>query len=337
MIIPKFEAILEINVLFFSRRVNFFDFAGITFAILNEIQIFILRIIMRLQRTLKQEVCFEGIGLHTGGHSHVCIKPAPRDTGIMFVRPDKDCTIKASVSAVSDTAFATTLGYNGVKIRTVEHILATLSGLGVDNAVVAISGPEIPIQDGSSMELTSLILQSGIAKQSKKRPYIKITSPIILTDGHAEIAAFPYNGRRITYRIHFNHHLLGEQQMSLDLTEESFAMEIAPARTFGFLKDVEYLKANGLARGGSFDNAIILGEDGILNTSGLRFKDEFVRHKILDLIGDLSLSGFPIHGHIIANKSGHTTNIKFLKKLFAYPENWEFVSEISRQPAVAYS
>ena len=288
---------------------------------------------MRLQRTLKREVSFEGIGLHTGRYAKVCLKPAPRDNGIICVRTDKALAIKASIGSVTDTAFATTLGVNGVKIKTVEHILAALSGLGIDNVIIEVKGPEIPILDGSSMELTSLILKGGIAKQSKKRPYIRIKSPIGLTDGHAEIVALPHNGRRITYRIHFNHHLLGEQKLSLDLTEETFVIEIAPARTFGFLKDVEYLKANGFARGGSFDNAILLGESGILNSSGLRFKDEFVRHKILDLIGDLSLLGFPIHGHIIANKSGHTTNIKFLKKLFSYPEYWELVSEVSQQPA----
>lgn len=285
---------------------------------------------MRLQRTLKQEVSFEGIGLHTGRNTKVCLKPAPRDTGILFIRSDKNLAIKASIGSVTDTAFATTLGFNGAKIRTVEHMLAALAGLGIDNAFIEVNGSEIPILDGSSIDLTSMILNSGIAKQSKKRPYIRITSPIVLTDGHAEIAAFPYNGRRITYRIHFTHHLLGEQKLSLDLNEESFTMEIAPARTFGFLKDVEYLKANGFARGGSFDNAIILGETGVLNSTGLRFKDEFVRHKILDLIGDLSLSGFPIQGHIIANKSGHTTNLKFLKKLFSYPEYWELVSEVSQ-------
>jgi UDP-3-O-[3-hydroxymyristoyl] N-acetylglucosamine deacetylase len=285
---------------------------------------------MRLQRTLKQEVSFEGIGLHTGRNTKVCLKPAPRDTGILFIRSDKNLAIKASIGSVTDTAFATTIGFNGAKIRTVEHMLAALAGLGIDNAFIEVNGSEIPILDGSSIDLTSMILNSGIAKQSKKRPYIKITSPIVLTDGHAEIAAFPYNGRRITYRIHFTHHLLGEQKLSLDLNEESFTMEIAPARTFGFLKDVEYLKANGFARGGSFDNAIILGETGVLNSTGLRFKDEFVRHKILDLIGDLSLSGFPIQGHIIANKSGHTTNLKFLKKLFSYPEYWELVSEVSQ-------
>jgi len=292
---------------------------------------------MRLQRTLKQKVSFEGIGLHTGRYSKVHLKPAPRDTGIIFIRTDKELAIKASIGSVTDTAFSTTLGYNGIKIRTVEHILAVLAGLGIDNLTIEINGPEIPILDGSSMELTSLILKGGIAKQSKKRPYIRITNPVVLTDGHAEIAAFPHNGIHITYRIHFNHYLLGEQNLSLELTEESFAMEIAPARTFGFLKDVEYLKANGFARGGSFDNAIILGESGILNSSGLRFKDEFVRHKILDLIGDLSLSGFPIYGHIIANKSGHTTNMKFLKKLLSHPDYWELVSEADQQPALIYT
>jgi UDP-3-O-[3-hydroxymyristoyl] N-acetylglucosamine deacetylase len=293
---------------------------------------------MRLQRTLKREVDFDGIGLHTGRYSRVCLKPAPRDTGILFIRKDRELAIKASIGSVTDTAFATTLGLNGSKIKTVEHILAALAGLGIDNAYIEVTGPEIPILDGSSLELTGLILKGGIAKQSKKRPYIRITTPVVLTDGHAEIAAFPHDGRRITYRIHFNHHLLGEQQLSLDLTEESFAMEIAPARTFGFLKDVEYLKANGFAKGGSIDNAIILGESGILNSTGLRFKDEFVRHKILDLIGDLSLLGFPIHGHIIANKSGHTTNLKFLKKLLSHPDYWMLESaEISQQPVFVYT
>ncbi|MEW6585933.1 MAG: UDP-3-O-acyl-N-acetylglucosamine deacetylase [Nitrospirota bacterium] len=286
---------------------------------------------MRLQRTLKQEVIFEGIGLHTGRHARVCLKPAPRDTGIVFIRKDKDLTIKASVSFVTDTAFATTLGFNGAKIRTVEHLLAAFAGLGIDNMIVEVNGPEIPIMDGSSMELTSLILKGGIAKQSKKRPYIMITHPVVMSDGNAEIAVLPHNGRHITYRIHFKHDLLGEQKLSLELTEESFAMEIAPARTFGFLKDVEHLKANGFARGGSFENAIILGESGILNGSGLRFKDEFVRHKILDLLGDLSLLGYPIYGHIVANKSGHTTNLKFLKKLLAHPDHWKLVAEVKEQ------
>jgi len=296
----------------------------------------LLFVMMRLQRTLKHEVSFEGIGLHTGRYSKVCLKPAPRDTGILFIRTDKNVIIKASVNSVTDTAFSTTLGYNGAKIRTVEHLLAALGGIGIDNVIIEVNGPEIPILDGSSMELISIILKGGIAKQGKKRPYIQITNPIVLTDGHAEIMALPYNGRHITYMIHFNHHFLGEQKLSLEITEESFAAEIAPARTFGFLKDVEYLRSNGFAKGGSFENTVVLGETGILNSSGLRFKDEFVRHKILDLIGDFSLSGFPIYGHIIANKSGHTSNLKFVKKLLSHPDCCELVSEFDQQPALAY-
>ncbi len=282
---------------------------------------------MRAQRTIKQEVSFEGIGLHTGKHATVTLKPASRDEGITFIRLDKPALIKANVGSVIDTAFATTLGYNGVKIKTVEHMLAALAGLGIDNLTVEVNGPEMPILDGSSTELISIILRAGIAKQGKKRPYLRINRPFVFEDGHARIAAFPYSGTKMTYSIFFHHHGIGEQRMSIDVTEENFVREIAPARTFGFLKDIEFLRNNGLAKGGSLDNAIILGEDGILNASGLRFKDEFVRHKVLDSIGDFSLIGFPIYGHIIASKSGHSSNVKFLKKLLAVPEFWDIITE----------
>ncbi len=292
---------------------------------------------MRLQRTIKQEVSFEGIGLHTGNHVNVQLKPASRDTGIIFHRIDKNVMIRAHVGEVSDTAFATSLGSNGTRIKTVEHILAAISGLGIDNLVIEMDGSEVPILDGSSTELIALILKGGIAKQGKKRPYLRIVKPVVLEDGHSEIAAFPYEGRKITYRIHFNHHLLGEQRLSIELNEETFIKEVAPARTFGFLKDVEYLRANGLAKGGSLDNAIILGDDGVLNKSGLRFKDEFVRHKVLDFIGDFSLIGFPVHGHIIANRAGHSTNIKFIKKLLSATDCWEIVSDVEHAQALTYS
>jgi len=282
---------------------------------------------LRLQRTIKQEVSFEGIGLHTGKHISVKLKPAPRDTGIVFYRNDKNLTIRADVGSVVDTAFATSLGYNGTRIKTVEHILAAAAGLGIDNLIIELDGSEIPILDGSSTELIDIILRGGIAKQGKKRPYLRITKPIFFEDGHSEIAAFPYNGRKLTYRIHFNHHLLGEQKLSLELDEETFAREVAPARTFGFVKDVEYLRANGLAKGGSLDNAVILGDNGVLNKAGLRFKDEFVRHKILDFIGDISLIGFPIFGHLIADRSGHSTNIKFVKNLLSAADCWEIVTD----------
>jgi UDP-3-O-[3-hydroxymyristoyl] N-acetylglucosamine deacetylase len=282
---------------------------------------------MRSQRTIQKEVSFEGIGLHTGKHSSVVLKPAPRDTGVTFIRTDRDTVIKAHVGSVIDTAFATTIGSNGVKIRTVEHIMAALAGLGIDNITIEVNGPEIPILDGSSTELISIILSAGIAKQGKKRPYLRIKRPVIFEDGHSKIVALPYNGRRITYSIFFNHYGFGEQRLSLEISEESFIKEIAPARTFGFLKDIEYLRTNGYAKGGSLDNAIILGEAGVLNSSGLRFRDEFVRHKVLDSIGDLSLVGFPIYGHIIANKSGHSSNIKFLKKLLSIPDVWDITLE----------
>lgn len=284
---------------------------------------------MRLQRTLKQEVSFDGIGLHTGAHIYVTLKPAPRDTGVVFIRTDKNIMINANINAVSDTAFATTLGSNGTRVKTVEHFLAALSGLGIDNIVVELSGSEMPILDGSSTEIIDIILKTGIAKQGKKMPYIRITKPLMLEEGHSNVAIFPYEGRKITYRIEYHHHFLGEQTYTLELDEESFAKEVAPARTYGFLRDVEHLRANGLAKGGSLDNAVILSDDGILNKTGLRFKDEFVRHKILDLIGDFSLAGFPIYGHAIANRSGHSTNIKFVKKLLGSADCWELVSDMA--------
>ncbi len=287
---------------------------------------------MRAQRTIKQEVSFEGIGLHTGKHTMVTLKPSSRDEGITFIRTDKPAVIKAHVGSVIDTAFATTLGHNGVKIKTVEHMLAALAGLGIDNLTIKVNGPEMPILDGSSTDLISIILRAGIAKQGKKRPYLRINRPFVFEDGYATIAVFPYSGVRMTYSIFFHHHGIGEQRMSIDITEENFVREIAPARTFGFLKDIEFLRNNGLAKGGSLDNAIILGEDGILNASGLRFKDEFVRHKVLDSIGDFSLIGFPIYGHIIASKSGHSSNVKFLKKLIAVPEIWDIITEEKTAP-----
>jgi UDP-3-O-[3-hydroxymyristoyl] N-acetylglucosamine deacetylase len=282
---------------------------------------------MRSQRTIKNEVSFEGIGLHTGRHAKVTLKPASRDTGITFIRSDKNTVIKAHVGSVIDTAFATTIGRDGAKIRTVEHIMAALAGLGIDNVVIDVNGPEIPILDGSSTELISIVLRAGIAKQGKKRPFLRIRRPVIFDDGNSKIVALPYDGRRITYSIFFNHYGFGEQRLSLEIDEETFAREIAPARTFGFLKDIEYLRTNGLAKGGSLDNAVILGENGVLNSSGLRFKDEFVRHKVLDSIGDFAIIGFPIYGHIVASRSGHSSNIKFLKKLLAFPEAWDLILE----------
>ncbi|MFO0752236.1 MAG: UDP-3-O-acyl-N-acetylglucosamine deacetylase [Thermodesulfovibrionales bacterium] len=285
---------------------------------------------MRLQRTIKKEVAFHGIGLHTGKHASVRVKPAPRDTGVVFYRIDKGAIIKANVHSVIDTAFATTIGYEGAKIRTVEHLLAAAAGLGIDNLHVEVDGPEIPILDGSSLELTGMLLDAGIAKQGKKMPHIVITKPVAYEDSHARVVALPYEGTRISFSISFNHHLLGHQELTIDINEKNFVKEIAPARTFGFLRDVEMLRANGLAQGGSLENAVVVGDEGVLNASGLRFNDEFVRHKILDTIGDLSLIGFPIQGHILLEKAGHTANLRFLKKLLLSPDCYLLRSEVDQ-------
>jgi UDP-3-O-[3-hydroxymyristoyl] N-acetylglucosamine deacetylase len=258
------------------------------------------------------------------------LKPAARDTGIVFYRTDKGVTINASVSEVSDTAFATTLGNGKGKIKTVEHILAAVSGLGIDNLRIEISGPEVPILDGSAAGFVGVLKSCGVVRQASNRPYLRITSPVVFKEGKVEIAVMPYEGRRISYQIDFNHHMLGQQQFDIDLDEASFTDEIAPARTFGFAKDVEYLRSMGLVKGGSLDNAILLDDNGVVNSSGLRYEDEFIRHKVLDFIGDTSLAGFPIYGHFIVNRSGHSTNVKFLKKLLASPECWELVTDINQ-------
>jgi UDP-3-O-[3-hydroxymyristoyl] N-acetylglucosamine deacetylase len=281
---------------------------------------------MRLQRTIKKEVSFQGIGLHTGKYSTVKLKPAPRDTGIVFYRSDKDTIIKAGINAVIDTAFATTIGYNGVKIKTIEHLMAAVAGLGIDNLYIDISGPEVPILDGSSTELVGILVDAGLAKLSTKMSYLKITAPVVYEDAHGMISAIPYGGRALTYHMSFNHKVLGDQNLSLEFDEISFARELAPARTFGFYKDIERLRANGLAQGGSLDNAIIVGDEGILNSTGLRFNDEFVRHKLLDAVGDLALIGMPIEGHIMMERSGHTANTNFIKKLLASVNSYRVVS-----------
>ncbi|MBI4823838.1 MAG: UDP-3-O-acyl-N-acetylglucosamine deacetylase [Nitrospirae bacterium] len=291
---------------------------------------------MRLQRTLKKEVSIAGIGLHTGQSTSVKLMPAPRDNGIVFYRRDRDVFIKADLNSVSDTAFATTLGSNGTKVKTVEHILAALSGLGIDNLLIEVSGPEIPILDGSSSGFVELILSAGVAKQAEKMPHLRILKPVFFKEANTEICVLPYDGTLITYQASFDHNLIGRQKMSIRLNEETFVKELAPARTFGFLKDIANMRANGLAKGGSLENAIILSDIGVVNKTGLRFQDEFIRHKVLDFIGDISLIGLPVYGHIHAIKTGHTTNIKFAKKLLSSEDCWEIVSEHSLSQ-VAYN
>lgn len=289
---------------------------------------------MRYQRTLEKEVLVRGVGLHTGDQAAMLLKPAPKDTGIIFFAKGGEAPINANVNAVCDTAFSTTLGMNGTKVKTVEHLLAALSGLGIDNLYVEIDGPEVPILDGSSKHFVDSIVDAGIAIQPSKRPYLKIIKPFVFKDGDAEITALPYEGRRISYRIFYPHRLLGKQEMTFECGEDLFIKEIAPARTFGFLKDVQYLRTLGLAKGGSLENAVILNDTEVLNASGLRFKDEFLRHKLLDFIGDLSLMGFPVEGHMKASRTGHTSNLKFAKALLAASDCWKIAYDrIEHGPA----
>jgi UDP-3-O-[3-hydroxymyristoyl] N-acetylglucosamine deacetylase len=282
---------------------------------------------MRFQNTIKNTIFLSGLGLHSGRNINMRLLPAPCDTGVVFIRTDKgNVRIKARVSSVSDTTFATTLSAEGVRIGTVEHLLAAFAGLNVDNVYVEIDGPEVPIMDGSSHHFVSRIIETGITEQAKGLSYIKILAPIAINDGHSQIAITPYDGTRVTYRLFYTHPAFGEQKMAIDISTNNFVKELAPARTFGFLRDVEMLKSRGLAQGGSLDNAIVLGDKEVLNGNKLRFENEFVRHKILDAVGDISLIGLPIYGHIIANKSGHTLHVKLLKKILLLRDSWEVVT-----------
>ncbi|MBI5409573.1 MAG: UDP-3-O-acyl-N-acetylglucosamine deacetylase [Nitrospirae bacterium] len=283
---------------------------------------------MRLQNTLRKEVLIKGKGLHTGNDIKMRLRPAPRDTGVIFIRTDKgNIKIKASVTSVVDTTFATTLASEGVKVGTVEHLLAAFAGLNIDNVYVELDGPEVPIMDGSAMPFVNKLVEAGIAKQARAVSFLRILEPVVVIEGQSQIAVTPYEGTRITYRLFYTHPAFGEQKLGLDITTMKFVRELASARTFGFLRDVEMLRAKGLAKGGSLENAIVLGEKEVINGNALRFKDEFVRHKILDAVGDISLMGLPIYGHIIANKSGHTLHVKLLKKILSSRDSWELVSE----------
>jgi UDP-3-O-[3-hydroxymyristoyl] N-acetylglucosamine deacetylase len=282
---------------------------------------------MRLQNTLKNEISVQSKGLHSGRDIRMRLRPAPRDTGIVFIRTDKGgVSIKASVHSVSDTTFATTLSSNGVRVGTVEHLLAAFAGLSIDNVFVELNGPEVPIMDGSALPFVSRIIEAGISKQAKAVTCIRILEPVVIAEGPSQIAVIPYDGTKITYRLYYTHPAFGEQKMEIDITKMQFISELAPARTFGFLRDVEMLKSRGLVRGGSLENAIVLGDKEVINGSKIRFKNEFVRHKILDAVGDMSLLGYPMFGHVLANKSGHTLHIKLLRKIVMRRDAWEFVT-----------
>jgi UDP-3-O-[3-hydroxymyristoyl] N-acetylglucosamine deacetylase len=288
---------------------------------------------MFFQRTVKNEIGCNSIGLHSGRKIGMVIKPAGVDEGIVFVRRDLSGNnrIKADVHNVRDTTLATTLGLNGVTISTVEHLMSAFNGMGVDNALVEVDAPEVPIMDGSSRPFVELLKSVGTHVQGKCKRLIVIKKKVSVAEGESTAMLLPSPEFRITYKIEFNHPSIGIQSYDMKLSDVSYAEEICAARTFGFLKDVEYLQAKGLALGGSLRNAVVLDEQRIINKGGLRFPDEFVKHKILDAIGDLSLLGIPIIGHFVAFKSGHRLNNLLLKELMVRKDCWTMVNRVSRE------
>lgn len=282
---------------------------------------------MLSQATVLNTVECTGIGLHTGMPCRLRIRPAPPDTGIVFVRSDlpKEVKIRAHINNVVDATLATTIGQEEVKVSTVEHLMAAFAGLGIDNAEVELNGPEVPIMDGSSEPFNDLLKKTGIKLQEKRKKFVIIRRPVTVTDGDRQATLLPSNDFKISYTIDFQHPLISNQYYLIQISNGNFEREICRARTFGFLREYEMLKARGFARGGSLENAVVIGEGGVINGEGLRFSDEFVRHKILDSIGDLWLLGAQVIGHFICYKSGHTLNHKLLHKLLAHKDWWELL------------
>lgn len=280
---------------------------------------------MDAQRTLRRAISCVGIGLHSGNKVQLSLKPAQADFGIRFRRTDVgDQEVRASVQHLAGINLATALSSNQVSVETVEHLLAALVSMRIDNVLIELNSPEVPIMDGSSAPFIYLIQEAGVKTLSASRQYLKILKPISLSKGDKRIALYPSEHFKVTYSISYDHPLLRHQARTLTITEESFIEEIAPARTFTFLKDVEMLRQNGLALGGSLDNAIVLGETGVLNNA-LRFDDEFVRHKILDAIGDLALVGHPVIGHLVAHRAGHGLHTEFAGKILEATDCWTLV------------
>lgn len=281
-----------------------------------------------LQRTLQKPVSCSGLGVHSGEEVMLTVKPAPVNHGIKFVRVDLPDTpsVSAHFNKVVDTSLATVIGEDGFIISTIEHLMASFAGLSIDNAIVELNGHEIPIMDGSAAPFTSMMKEAGIEEQEGPRCFFQVNEPIGIEENGKSVTVYPYPGFKISYTIDFDHPIVGKQTYSMEVEENSFEHEVSGARTFGFLHEIEYLKRYGFAKGGSLDNAVVLDREDVVNEDGLRFEDEFVRHKILDSIGDFSLIGMPILGHVVIEKSGHAFNHAFIKEFFARKESWETVT-----------
>ncbi len=282
------------------------------------------------QRTLKTSIRATGVGLHTGSKVLLVLRPAPPNVGIVFRRTDLDkpVDIPARATNVTETTLGTTLAAGEVKVSTVEHLLSALAGLGIDNAFVELSAPEVPIMDGSAAPFVFLVQSAGLEEQSAPKRFVRIRKPIEVRDGDKWARFEPYEGFRVNFEIEFEHPVFRRhgQRASMDFSTTAFLREISRARTFGFMRDLEYLRARNLALGGTMDNAIVLDEYRILNEDGLRYEDEFVKHKILDAIGDLYLLGHSLIGEFTGYKSGHGLNNRLLRSLLADASAWEEVT-----------
>ncbi len=271
-----------------------------------------------LQQTVAKEVSYSGVGLHTGSTTKVTFKPAPPDHGYVFVRTDLPGEPKVSVDPdnviIEDAIRQTALGYGEERIYTVEHVLSACRGMGVDNVIIEVDGNEPPIADGSAKPFVDVLLEAGFVSQDRPRQYITINEPIWLFKDGLELAVIPSNSTEITFKINYDHPAIGIDSASFLITPETYAQEIAPARTFCFLREIEALREQGKIKGGSLDCALVIGDEGFINED-LRYPDEIIRHKILDVIGDFALLGAPLKAHIIAVRSGHAFNVEFVQKV----------------------
>ena len=289
------------------------------------------------QRTLNKAASCSGIGLHSGKTVQLTLKPASINHGIKFVRKDlpDNPSIPARFNCVVDTSLATVIGSNGVIVSTIEHLMACLAGLSIDNAIVELDSYEVPVMDGSAGPFTRMILEAGIRELEAPRHFFMLKEPIELEQDGKFVGAYPDDTFKITCHIEFENPLIRSQSCTIEVVDHVFEREISSARTFGFLHEVEYMKRYGLARGGSLDNAVVIDDNNVLNDEGLRYQDEFVRHKLLDCIGDFSLLGMPILGHIVTRKSGHAFNHAFLERFFSDKASWH--TQTFQEPAAVPS
>ncbi|MGQ0695345.1 MAG: UDP-3-O-acyl-N-acetylglucosamine deacetylase [Nitrospiraceae bacterium] len=297
--------------------------------------------LVRNQQTLASAVTCSGVGLHSGQPVTITLRPAPPDTGVVFVNRNENVSafVSASIEHLVPTELCTAISGNGFQVKTIEHLLAALSGLDVDNVYIDVTASEVPVMDGSAAPFVRLIQSVGVISQNQKQPFLKIMAPFEVSEGSKKVWIEPSATPRITYSIHYDHPLINTQTYVHDCSPSVFESNIAEARTFGFLHEVQALWARGLGQGGTLDNTVVLSKDGIVNQSGLRFLNEFVRHKVLDLIGDFSLLGMPFIGHIVAERSGHALHTRLVQQILEQPEKWVLLNAeplaVDKRPALS--